>query len=108
MAGCRNTIQPIRPQQRFLKLAEGSAGATAIRCLPMFPVGKTCKVQFKRNALGGGATLPIPPITDSINGADVSLSGTLKSVEGRAIIVVSGKRTYWIPKDSILLVVSEE
>ena len=71
-------------------------------------IGKTCTVQFKRNALGGGAALPVPPMTDGINGAEVSLSGTLQSVEDRAIVVLSGNKTCWIPKDSILLVVSEK
>lgn len=71
-------------------------------------IGKTCKVQFKRNALGGGATLPVSPTTDSINGAVVSVSGTLKAVEHQAIVLASGNQVYWIPEDAILMVVSEQ
>jgi len=67
-------------------------------------VGKTCKVQFKRNALGGGASLPVPPTTDSINGADVSLSGTLQTVESSGIVISSGEKKFWIPRDAILLI----
>jgi hypothetical protein len=65
--------------------------------------GKPCIVQFKRNALGGAASLPVPPTTNSINGADVSISGTLQKVDKDAVIISNGKTTYWIPKDSILL-----
>jgi len=71
-------------------------------------IGKTCTVQFKRNSLGGGAALPVSPMTDNINGAAVSLSGTLQAVDDLAIIVVSDNKTIWIPRDSILLVVSEK
>jgi hypothetical protein len=69
-------------------------------------IGKTCTVQFKRNSLGSGAALPVSPMTDNINGADVALSGTLQTVEDHAIIVVSGNKTCWIPRDSILLIES--
>jgi hypothetical protein len=67
-------------------------------------IGKSCTVQFRRNALGGAATLPVPPTTNAVNGADVSLSGALRSVEERGIIIESGKRLFWIPTGSILIV----
>ena len=66
--------------------------------------GKPCTVQFKRNALGGAAAIPVSPLTGGINGADVAVYGTLKKVDKDAITVINGKTTYWIPKDSILLV----
>jgi len=71
-------------------------------------VGKVCKVQFKRNALGGGATLPVPPTTDVFNGAAVSLSGTLRAVDRQAVVLDSGTKTYWIPKDCVLLIEVEK
>ena len=70
--------------------------------------GMKCKVQFNRNALGCAASLPVSPTTDEINGADVALWGTLQSVNNDAIIIASAEKTYWIPKDSILLVVFEK
>jgi hypothetical protein len=66
--------------------------------------GKPCTVQFKRNALGAAAALPVSPWDNNINGADVAISGTLKKVDKDAITIIKGKTTYWIPKDSILLV----
>ena len=66
-------------------------------------LGKPCTVQFKRNALGG-ASLPVLPTTNTINGAVVSISGTLKKIDKDAVIISDGTTTYWIPKDSILLI----
>ena len=63
-------------------------------------LGKLCVVQFKRNTLGGTASLPVPPIPNIING----VSGTLKNIDKDAVIISDGTTTYWIPKDSILLI----
>ena len=71
-------------------------------------IGKPCTVQFKRDALGGSTTLPVPPTTNAINGAQVSLSGTLRAVEEQAIVLSDSKNTYWVSRDSILLIVSEK
>jgi hypothetical protein len=70
-------------------------------------IGETCVVQFRRDALGGAATLPVAPTTSSINGADVVQIGILRSVEGEGIVVEEsapriGK--YWIPYPVILSV----
>jgi hypothetical protein len=66
--------------------------------------GKPCIVQLKRNALGCAAQLPVSPLTSNINGADVAIYGTLKKVDKDAVTIINGKTTYWIPKDSILLI----
>lgn len=70
-------------------------------------VGKTCTIQFRRgDALGGGGSTPVPPTTDNMNGAQVSMSGTLAAVEGDSILVkLPGQSTeIWIPRASILLI----
>jgi len=69
-------------------------------------IGSMVRVQFMRNALGGGSMV-VPPNTDVMNGAEVSQSGKLERVEREAIVISVGKKTYWIPKDSILMVVVE-
>jgi hypothetical protein len=73
-------------------------------------VGKDCKVQFKRNALGGGADLPVSPFFDVINGAQVSCVGRLLAVtrDGLFLKMPEGNRHLWIPMDSILLVDVQE
>ena len=87
---------------------------------PMGPKpGTICTVQFRRGALGAGATIPVSPHTDIANGAEVSVSGTLIAVNREAILLEwesrnritheNGIPTYqvhrlWIPKSSILLI----
>ncbi len=45
-------------------------------------VGRECTVQFRRDALGAAASIPIPPSTSEINGASVEFTGKLTSVRG--------------------------
>ena len=65
-------------------------------------------MQFRRDALGAGASLPIGPTIDSQNGADVSQHGKLIAVEGEGIVVeytgpqITTVFTYWIPYPAIL------
>jgi hypothetical protein len=68
------------------------------------PVGKKVTVQFRRDALGSAHTLPIPPTTDSQNGAQVSLSGKLTMVNSEWIVLEHQKLKHWIPLDSVLLI----
>lgn len=70
-------------------------------------VGKGCSVQFRRgDALGGGGSNPVPPTTGSMNGAEVSLNGTLAAVEGDWVVMkpAVGDHEIWIPRASILLI----
>jgi len=75
-------------------------------------VGEYCKVEFRRDALGAAASLPISPTTDEINGAQVVLWGKLLAVEGDGIVVGTSPTplveksltTYWIPNHAVLLV----
>jgi hypothetical protein len=68
------------------------------------PVGKTCKIQFRRDALGTAATLPVSPLTDSLNGGETSISGTLKSTSEDWLVLDRGGKETWIPKSVVLLI----
>jgi hypothetical protein len=68
------------------------------------PVGKQCTIQFRRDALGAGADMPVPPMTDNINGADTSISGTLKSSTGEWIVLDRNGSEVWVPKTAVLLI----
>ena len=67
-------------------------------------IGMVCTIQLRRDALGGAANLPVPPLTGEINGAQVSLTGKLERVTDRWIVLsVSGKSTA-VSREAILLV----
>lgn len=69
-------------------------------------IGSTCTVQFRRDALGSGAQIPVPPFTDTINGAQVSASGTLAKVDSQGILLRmdAQAKELWIPYHALLLV----
>ena len=70
-------------------------------------IGEQCVVEFRRDALGSGAPLPVSPKTDSMNGADVVQVGKLVAVEGKGLILEeTGAHpvSYWIPYPVILSV----
>jgi hypothetical protein len=52
--------------------------------------GKICTVQFRRDALGAAASLPVPPMSEGTNGATTSITGKLKSATGDWIVVDPG------------------
>jgi uncharacterized lipoprotein YehR (DUF1307 family) len=66
--------------------------------------GRPCTVQFRRDALGAAASLPISPMTGGINGADTAISCTYKSTTTDWVIVYRAGKEVWIPKSVILLV----
>jgi hypothetical protein len=77
-------------------------------------IGKSVEVQFRRDALGAGALLPISPTTNSAGGAQVSVTGTLLEALPDSIVVEMQKiidgalfgdpRPHWIPREVILMV----
>ena len=68
-------------------------------------IGQNCTVQFRRgDGLGAGSSAPVPPTTNAMNGAEVSLSGKLQAVTGGWIVVGTDNFEYCIPRESILLV----
>jgi hypothetical protein len=84
-------------------------------------IGSECTVQFRRgDALGAGGSLPVPPTTDSMNGADVSATGKLLRVDAEWVVLEEhprnsfvaadpreqpGLRQLWIPRSAVLMLV---
>ena len=66
--------------------------------------GKPCTVQFRRDALGAAASLPISPTTGSINGAETAISGRYVGTREDWVIVSRGEHEVWIPRSVILLI----
>lgn len=67
-------------------------------------VGKSCKVQFRRDALGLAAPAPIPPTGRGPGGRAVSIEGTVRSISGAWIELERDGQTYWVAQSSILLI----
>ncbi len=70
-------------------------------------LGKTCTIQFRRDALGAAANLPISPNTDGINGADTSISGKLVRVTTDWLVIERGGKDLWIPQSVVLMVIEQ-
>ena len=73
------------------------------------PAGAHCTVQFRRDMLGSHSDLPISPLTDGINGANVSVSGRLLRTDDQWIVLArkhhetGAEYELWIPRDNVLL-----
>lgn len=66
-------------------------------------VGAPCKIQFKRDLLGGNTALPIGPETDGINGAQLSLNGKFVRFHEDWIVLDGGNGEVWVPRNVVLL-----
>ena len=67
--------------------------------------GAYCTVQFRRDALGASADLPVPPTTGSINGAEVCVSGKFSKMNEDWVVLTEGNGgEIWIPRSMILLI----
>ena len=71
---------------------------------PTLQTGKPCTIQFRRDALGAGASLPISPMTGGINGAYTSISGTLKRVTAEWVVIEQNGDEISVPKSVVLLI----
>jgi hypothetical protein len=67
------------------------------------PIGSTCIVQFRRDALGSAAALPVSPLTTEINGATLSVSGKLLRADVDWAVLEREGEQLWIQHDSVLL-----
>ncbi len=67
-------------------------------------VGRSVKVQFRRDALGVAAPAPIPPIGQGPGGRAVHLNGVVRSVTGGWIVLKRDTNTYWIPHAAVLVI----
>jgi hypothetical protein len=65
--------------------------------------GKSCTIQFRRDALGAAAALPVSPLTGSINGAETSISGTFVRFNDEWIVIESRGNEIWVPRAVVLL-----
>jgi hypothetical protein len=68
------------------------------------PVGQSCTVQFRRDALGVGGGTPVPPTSDSFNGAATSLRGTLERADEHWLVLRVGDKQQWIAREVVLLI----
>ena len=66
--------------------------------------GKTCTIQFRRDALGTASALPVSPFTESINGAVTCVSGTFKRTAGHWIVIEQNGTEVWIPESVVLAI----
>ncbi len=71
---------------------------------PSLKLGKPCAIQFRRDALGAAAPLPIAPMTVNINGADTNITGTVMRTTAGWIVLEKEGGEIWIPKGVILLI----
>lgn len=67
-------------------------------------IGKNVSIQFRRDALGAAADLPVPPTTGSINGAQTTVAGKLLKVHASSILIGEEQHPKWIPREVILFV----
>ncbi len=69
--------------------------------------GSIVTLQFRRDALGAAAQLPVSPTTNGINGAQVSITGQLVTIaEDWIALELKGKR-HWVPRETVLMLVEE-
>jgi hypothetical protein len=65
--------------------------------------GSRVQVQFRRDALGGGMSSPVPPLSSRHNGVTVALTGELAVINDDWIALDSKSERHWIPIHSVLL-----
>jgi hypothetical protein len=66
--------------------------------------GKNVRIQFRRDALGAAASLPVPPTAGEINGATTCVIGKLMHVERTGLVIGPEEHPKWIPREVILFV----
>ena len=67
-------------------------------------IGTRCRVQFRRDALGTAASLPVSPMTGETNGASVTIDGTLTQVGGRWIVIRDNSSgEFFVSRESVLM-----
>lgn len=71
-------------------------------------IGRTCSVQFRRDALGMAAGAPLSPTAESSGGRPARLRGTLTAVGDGWITLSADGATYHIPQATILLIETVE
>jgi hypothetical protein len=82
----------------------GAGAAAGIPKALKEQIGKACTVQFRRDALGAAMDLPVSPTTGGINGADVTVAGTLEAVDNEWLVVKSGSQGLFIRQSAVLVI----
>ena len=71
-------------------------------------IGRRCRVQFRRDALGMAVGAPLSPTSEGVGGRPAHLDGTITAVSESWITLARGDATYNIPHAAILLIESHE
>jgi hypothetical protein len=67
--------------------------------------GAHCTVQFRRDALGAGASTPFSPTWEGYNGAELCLKGDLATIDADWVAIdLKDRSRCWIAKSSILTI----
>ncbi len=66
-------------------------------------VGKKCRLQFRRDALGLNAPGVLEPTAISSGGKAVSLVGVVDQISDGWVVMRVNKQMYWVPTAQILL-----
>jgi hypothetical protein len=68
-------------------------------------IGKNVRVELRRDALGGSASLPInPPSGGETNAGGTAVVGRLLKLHSISMVVEDGQGQKWIPREVILYV----
>lgn len=67
-------------------------------------VGKACRVQFRRDALGLVSDAPTPPLSEGLPRRPVYLDGTLTEIGSDGALLQAESGVIWIPWSSVLLI----
>lgn len=71
-------------------------------------VGRGCVVHLRYDALGTAGDSPKPAFTDIMNGASVSIRGTLRKMDNNWVVIEqkleSSTQVHWVPVNAILSV----
>jgi hypothetical protein len=87
----------------FLPKERATAQARVSSTQP--PTDTSCIVQLRRDALGGSLGVVVPPLTTSVGGSDISLSGRIRVLNSEWLLLDSPRGEVWIPRSAILLIV---
>jgi hypothetical protein len=70
-------------------------------------IGRTCRIQLRRDALGVAGSHPVAPYAI---GAEADVEGTLTALDGEYLILrrKSDNKTIWVPQSTVLLVLFDE
>jgi hypothetical protein len=84
---------------------QAAKGASTPDSSPALSRGTHCVVQFRRDALGAGASTPFSPLVRQYNGTDLCLEGDLATMDADWIVLKrSDKSEIWIAKSAVLTI----